>query len=130
MPLDMSIQSSAGANDVQLVVALSGGNINVAAGIFKVADTSYELLADEDHDLVSNPSKSWLVGYLVRQVSDDSIHVLVDHYADPSTERYMFDDGLYERLWLLFAATLAPAETDLETNSTVQVLHIVPAVEE
>ena len=126
-----SIQTSSdGSDDVQIGVAFLGNSvIRVSAGDFRSAGIDYSLSEEQDYTVTAKAGKSWLVGYLATEVASGDTVVLVDHYEDPSTEMYKFDDGVFQKIWLLFAATLPPGVTDLSTGADLQVLKIAPVEE-
>lgn len=113
-------------HSVTLDVSYTGLDITVHAGSFLVEGQSYDLLEDQTYTVQADGTyNSSVWGYLVQDVSDSSIHVLVDRVLDNGADVfYKIDGSLYKSLARLWTVEVAAGATDLESTS-IRVLHKV-----
>lgn len=91
-----------GVNAVRLLPVLSGLNITVPAGSFKIGDTPYELLEEQEYDVVPDPGATTYVhGYLVKTKATDEVVLFVDAFQEGPA--YSFTEASpFLLLWHLF----------------------------
>ena len=117
--------------DIRLAVSSSTTACIVSAGTFRHADVEYELLDEAVWEMTpSSPEKVWVCGYLVKDRSAGSVHVLVDD-VEAGEEGYVFNkDSPYELFHILFRFVVPAMSVDLdEIECTVDHMFPAPAPE-
>jgi len=113
--------------EVVLDVSVLGNDVTVAPGTFKVDNQEYVLTESYTYTATPEAPKTHLMGYLVEQVADATVAVLVDRFDVKHPEDiYKFTPGGDpKKLFRLFEGTI-PANEGLEFVR-LQVYHVVVA---
>ena len=114
---------------LDLTIEAEGAVLLVRKGSFSIGGQSYDLLEDEQYDLVVRPHATDVTGWLVRQKQDHEVRLLIDESeADgldsPLLVNRLPDIDVLERL---FGMTIpASASTFDDVSITVHVLAQLP----
>jgi hypothetical protein len=113
------------SNQVELSVDLEGMTLRVGAGDFRIAGEDYSLAEEQTYEVEGSTSEvTWVSAYLVQDVSDDSVVLLVDERPDGDRPYFFGAASPYRLLHSLACAKIWPGTTNLD-NAEVTVWKVV-----
>lgn len=116
--------------DVQLPVELSGLEVTIRAGTFRLDGKSYVLTEDESYVVTPNDDERVRAFfYLVEMKSDNSVRVFVDDMIGDEAPIPMVDPKDMKVLHRFVSLVLPPQADSLEDDALVYVMRLIPEIQ-
>jgi len=110
------IQADPDQNDVAPTLVVSGLDITLPAGTYKIAGADRLVALDQTYTVTTDPTYDHSVkGFIVREIGTGDIVLLVDDVADDGLDAPcdLSSSETYELLWRLFHVAVPAGTVDL-----------------